>query len=472
MDITAQTLEGKQTTIDQNLLNDLRSKVGGQVITPVDSEYDNARVIWNVMIDRRPAFIVQCTGTADVIQAVRFAKRNRLLISIRGAGHNIAGRALQDNVMLIDLSKMRTVQVDPDAKTVVVSPGATLGDLDHETQIYGLALPVGINSTTGVAGLTLGGGFGWLSRKFGMTVDHLISFELVTVEGERIHCDKNNHPDLFWAITGGGGNFGIVTSFKFNLLPVGPEVMSGPAIFKVEDAKEVLTNYREFCKNSSENLCVWAVIRNAPPFPFLDESYHGKPVLILASLYNGPMEEGKEALEKVKELGNPIGDGIAPHLFTDFQQAFDPLLTPGFRNYWKSHNFKEISDDLIDILVEYSTKLPSLPSEIIFAQMGGATNRIARDATAYPHRDIEFIMNVHTRWEEAEDDEACVAWARKLFEAAKPFSSGGIYVNFVSEGDDSIDGAFAENAQRLALVKSKYDPENILRANLNIAPSR
>lgn len=471
MSIKAKTIEDKLLTLNQNQIDTLKSSLKGELITPTNDRYTEVCQIWNAMIQRKPAFIVQCQGTMDVVKAVQFAKTNRLLISVRGGGHNIAGRCIYDNVMLIDLSKMRNVRVDQKNSIAIVEPGATLADVDHETQKYGLALPVGINSTTGIAGLTLGGGFGWLSRKYGMTVDHLISAEVITVQGERVVCDKNTHPDLFWAIRGGGGNFGIITSFTFNLCAVGPEVIAGPLVFKIEDAKKVLRNYRDFCKTSPTDLSTWSVLRNAPPFPFLDASYHGKPVLILATLYTGPLEKSKTFLTLLRGLGNSIGDGIGPQLYSDFQRAFDPLLTPGLRNYWKSHNFKELSNGLIDVTLQYVNELPSPHTEIFIAQMGGVTNQIHEDATAYPHRDIEFIMNVHTRWKYPAEDEKCISWARKYFKATEPFAEKGVYVNFVSEGDDNTQEAYAKNLSRLKNIKAKYDPENVLRSNLNIAPA-
>lgn len=470
MSINAKTIENKLLTIYQNQIDDLQATLRGELIIPTDGHYAETCQIWNAMIERKPALIIQCQETSDVVKAVQFAKKNRLLISLRGGGHNIAGRCIHDNVMLIDLSKMRSVRVDQEKSIAIVEPGATLADVDRETQKYRLALPTGINSTTGIAGLTLGGGFGWLSRKYGMTVDHLISAELITVQGERILCDTNTYPDLFWAIRGGGGNFGIVTSFTFNLNPVGPEVIAGPLVFKFEDAKQVLRNYRDFCKISPDNISTWGVLRNAPPFPFLDSSYHGKLVLILASLYSGPIEDSKNLFTKLRALGNPLGDGIGPHLFSDFQRVFDPFLTPGFRNYWKSHNFKEMSNGLIDMILQYAHKLPSPHTEIFIAQMGGATNRVPEDATAYPHRDVEFIMNVHTRWEQPKEDEKCISWARDFFKATNAFAAKGVYVNFVSEGDDNTQEAYAKNLSRLESIKAKYDPENVLRSNLNITP--
>lgn len=470
MTAKALMVNGKLKEIQNDSLNSLQSQVRGRVILPSDPEYGEACKIWNGMINRRPALIVQCTGTADVIYTVRFAKEHNLLLSVRGGGHNIAGRSLQDDVLLIDLSKMRTVQVDPDERVAVVSPGATLADVDHETQTYGLVLPTGINSTTGISGLTLGGGFGWLSRSLGMTIDNLIAAEVVTVDGKRLVCNKEHNPDLFWGLTGGGGNFGIVTSFKFKLHSMGPDVMCGPIVFDLKDAKAVLSKYRDFCKKCPKELTVWAVMRLAPPLPFINASHHGKPTLILAGLYNGPMEKGKTLFSQLKNLGTSLGDGISPNRFVDFQKTFDPLLTPGARNYWKTHNFKELKDDLIDTLINYANTIPNASTEIFLAQMGGQTNTVHQDATAYPHRDVEFIMNVHTRWNDKKNDDTSISWARQLHEAAKPFATGGAYINFVSAGDDNIPGAYAQNAQKLAKIKSKYDPQNILRFNLNITP--
>ena len=470
-EIPIRSLSGEAVVFDNQTLDDLRARVRGQVISPSDSTYDEAREIWNAMINRRPGLIVRCAGTADVLQVVRFARRHQLLTSVRGAGHNIAGKSLHDGALLIDLGAMRMVQVDPVSQIAVVGPGATLGDVDHESQAYGLAVPTGINSTTGIAGLTLGGGFGWLSRSLGLTADNLIAAEVVTAEGERLRCDENNNADLFWATRGGGGNFGIVTSFEFKLHPVGPEVMAGPVVFPFDQASSILRKYREFCASCPEELTVWAVIRDAPPLPFLPPSAHGSRVLILAALYNGPLDAGEKALSSLRQLGQPIADGFGPYPFAGFQQAFDPLLTPGARNYWKSHNFTELGDGLIDTLVDYGSRLPSPQSEIFVAQMGGATNRVAPDATAYPHRDVEFIMNVHTRWDAADQDSVCIAWAREFYDATEPFATGGVYVNFISEDEDRIRGAYGANYARLSEVKVKYDPDNFFSVNQNVRPS-
>lgn len=304
-----------------------------------------------------------------------------------------------------------------------------------------------------------------------VTVDSLISAEIVTVKGERIVCDENHHSELFWAIKGGGGNFGIVTNFTFKLHPIRTQVISGPVVFDINQATKVLKKYHELCQKCENDLTVWAVMRSAPPFPFLDKAYHGKPVLIIVFIYFGDSKNEQSIVNQILSLGTPLGHGIQPHSFTAFQQAFDPLLTPGARNYWKTHNFKDISDDLINILVNYGKNLPSNHTEIFIAQMGGFTKTIAHDATAYPHRDIEYIMNVHVRWDDQKNDQACIDSAKHFYQATFPFATGGGYVNFISVDDDTQQNIYDTNAKRLSEVKAKYDPENILRANLNIEPA-
>jgi FAD/FMN-containing dehydrogenase len=468
--LSVNALDGGTKTLGDDLLSDLRARVRGEVVTPADASYDEVRQVWNGMIDRKPGVVVRCTSAEDVMEAVRYARGYGLLVSVRGAGHNIAGKCVHDGAMLIDLSLMNSVRVDSKARIAVAGPGATLGDVDRETQAHGLAVPAGINSTTGIGGLTLGGGFGWLSRSLGLTIDSLVAAEVVTAAGERVRCTQDEHADLFWATRGGGGNFGVVTSFEFKLHSVGPEVISGPLVFPMEGAMDVLRGYREFCKTSPDELTVWAVLRGAPPLPFLDADVYGKPVLILAALYNGPMSDGAKAVEPLAGLGNPIANAIGPHPYAGFQQAFDGLLTPGARNYWKSHNFTSLSDGLLAKLIEYASKLPSPHSEIFLAQMGGATNRVASDATAYPHRDVEFVMNVHTRWEDAGQDDKCVAWAREFYAATEPFATGGVYVNFISDGEERVAGAYGANYARLEKIKAKYDPDNFFCLNQNIAP--
>lgn len=470
MTTTIKTLNGDTTTLSDETVHAFGESLRGSLLTSDSPGYDEARTIWNAMIDRRPSLIAKCTGTADIIGSVRFASENNLLVAVRGAGHNIAGKGVADDALLIDLSDMRSVHVDPEQKIAWAEPGATLGDLDHETQAFGLATSVGINSTTGIAGLTLGGGFGWLSRKFGLTVDNLRSASVVTADGKLLRASKDENPDLFWGIRGGGGNFGIATTFEFDLHKVGPEVLSGPVIYPISSGREVLHRYREFAEEMPEDLNIWAVLRKAPPFPFLPEDVHGKEVLILACIWLGKAGAGEKALEPLYEFGPVLGTGVGPHPYAGWQAAFDPLLTPGSRNYWKSHNFTELQDGLLDEALRYTANLPSDQTEIFFGRLGGAVNQVPSDTTAYPHRDAEYVMNVHTRWEDPAEDDKCITWAREYFEATAPYATGGVYSNFVPDGDDVPESMYGPNQERLVQLKRKYDPKNLFRLNQNIRP--
>jgi FAD/FMN-containing dehydrogenase len=450
----------------------LKSRFSGDVLLPGGDAYESARKIWNGMIDKRPALIVRCAAVSDVVAAVNFARDNRLLLAVRGGGHNIAGSAMCDDGIVIDLSRMKAASVDAGARRATIEGGATLADLDAATQAHGLATPLGINSTTGVAGLTLGGGFGWLSRKYGMTIDNIESAEVVTAAGEVVRASASEHPDLFWALRGGGGNFGVVTRFEFLLHPVGPGVLSGLVVYPISAAKSVLQQYREFVARSPDDLSVWAVLRQAPPLPFLPEKVHGTGILALALLYAGDPKKGEPLIEPLRKFGTPVGEHVGVQPYTAWQQAFDPLLTTGARNYWKSHNFSQLTDGLFDVVIEYSGKLPSPQCEIFLGALGGATNRPAPESTAYTHRDAAFVMNVHGRWEDPADDERCIGWARDFFNAATPFASGGVYVNFLTADEgDRVHAAYGSNYHRLAQVKRQYDPGNLFCMNHNIKPA-
>jgi len=452
-------------------IESLKQRLEGAVILPDDSSYDEARAIWNGMIDRKPAVIVRCRTEADVIQAVKFARANRLLVSIRGGGHNIAGLAVSDGGFMIDLSAMKEVRVDVAKRRVYVQPGATLGDVDRATQTHGLATPTGINSTTGIAGLALGGGFGWLSRKFGLTSDNLISARIVTADGNCVEASAMSHADLFWALRGGGGNFGVVTQFEFALHPVGPEVLSGLIVFPRSEAAAVLRKYRDFVATAPDELTVWIVMRKAPPLPFLSKEVHGQDILVLALCYVGEEEAGRKLIAPLSGFGTLLGQHIGMQPFAAWQQAFDPLLTPGARNYWKSHNFSELQDGLLDSLVSYAGKLPSPHCEVFVAQLGGQILRVASDATAFGNRDIRFVMNVHGRWMAPEEDQAGIAWSREVYQTTLPFANGGVYSNFLTgEETDRVKSAFGANFARLSKVKKTYDPDNFFRLNQNIRP--
>ncbi|WP_318567121.1 FAD-binding oxidoreductase [Salinigranum marinum] len=409
----------------------------------------------------------------EVNRSVNFARDTGMDLAVKGAGHNIAGNALCDDGIVVehDLSAMRSVHVDPEAKTARVEPGVTLADLDHETQAFGLATPVGYNSTTGIAGLTLGGGFGWLSRKHGLTADSLLSADVVTADGELVHASETENEDLFWGLRGGGGNFGIVTSFEFQLHEFGPDILSGLLVYPVEDAADVLREYRTLADDAPDDVVVWCVLRYAPPLPFLPEEWHGKKVIVLAAFYAGEMEDGEEALQPFRDIGSPIVDVVSPHVYEEWQQAFDGLLEPGARNYWKSHNFVEFTDGMIENFVEYIETMPTPLSEIAIAQLCGAINDVPSTETAYPHRDIKYLMNLHTRWEDPAQDEACMAWARELYDAMTPHATGGVYVNFIPERDGAEKLAYGDNFARLVEVKTRYDPENLFSVNQNVQPT-
>jgi FAD/FMN-containing dehydrogenase len=472
-DLTIRTLDGSTKKIAQEIVSALRAKVRGTVALPGEDGYDAARTIWNAMIDRRPGLVVRCLGAADVINAVALARDEKLLVAVRGGGHNIAGNAVCDGGLLIDLSLMKSVRVDPAAATARVEPGATLADFDKEAQEFGLATPLGINSTTGVAGLTLGGGMGWTTRKLGLTVDNLISADVVTADGKLVRASATENPDLFWALRGGGGNFGIVTSFEFKLHPLGPEVLSGLIVHPLEMAGELLPQFRRLAREAPEELTTWVVMRKAPPLPFLPAEWHGKEVLVFAACYAGDMKEGEKALKALRSLGKPIADVIAPHPFTAWQAAFDPLLTPGARNYWKSHDFADLPDGAISAILKGVRELPSPECEVFIAHVGGAMARIPVNATPWPNRDAHFIMNVHTRWQDKAQDQACIAWARHLFKATAPFASDSVYVNFMPDDeDDRVEKAYGTNYRRLAEIKRRYDPANLFRMNQNIRPAR
>jgi FAD/FMN-containing dehydrogenase len=471
-DLQVKTRSGGTTTVPQRAIESFKAALRGHLLLPGSAEYDAARGIWNAMIDRRPALIARCATAADVAAAVRLAAAHQLLVAVRGGGHNIAGNAVCDGGLMIDLSAMNAIEVDARKRTARVGPGATLGDVDRATQAHALATPVGINSTTGIAGLTLGGGFGWLSRSLGLTIDNLMSADVVTADGALVRASAAENPDLFWGIRGGGGNFGVVTSFEFRLHPVGPEVLSGLVIHPLDAAGGVLRFYREFLKTTPDEFVCWFVLRKAPPLPFLPPEWHGREILVLAMCYSGAIADGERIAKPLRSFGHPIADVVAPHPFTAWEAILDPLLTPGMRNYWKSHDFLELSDGLIDVLTDHARRLPDPQTEIAFAQLGGAVSRVPADATAYAHRDAQFVLNVHGRWEDPAKDAACIAWARQLFQAATPFATGGVYVNFLTaEEQGRVPAAYGNNYARLVALKKKYDPSNLFRVNQNIGPA-
>jgi hypothetical protein len=450
----------------------LKSAIDGQVILPGDNSYDETRKIWNGMFDKKPGVIVQCLNPSDVAASVNFARENKMLVAIKGGGHNSAGTASCDDGMMIDLSLMQHVEVDPNNNTAKAQGGCLLGEVDKATQEHGLAVSSGIISHTGVGGLTLGGGMGWISRKHGFSVDNLLSAEVVTAAGDIVQASKDENPDLFWAIRGGGGNFGIVTSFEYQCADIGTEVYSGPIVKRFEDAKEYIKFHREFVRNMPDEMTVWMIIRHAPPLPFLSEDVHGKLVVLVPFVYLGDPEKGKELMQPVRDFGETLGDGSAMHPWVGWQSAFDGLVDHGARNYWKSHHMKGLPDECIDVVLDFASRMPSQECEVFIPHMEGAPSRISADETAFSFRSTPFVLNIHTRWREESDDTAAMKWARDFFAETKPFSHG-VYVNFISdEGENRVKEAYTSDVwDRLVKVKTNWDPQNLFRVNQNIKPN-
>ncbi len=461
--------------LPQKTLQLLRNTIKGRVILPGDQDYNDTRKIWNAMIDKSPAVIVRPAGAEDVGAAIIFACDNELEIAIKGGGHNVAGNAVCDNGLMLDLSCMKSIQVTPSARTARVQAGALLQDLDRETQNYGLATPAGFVSTTGLAGLTLGGGVGYLSRKYGLTIDNLQSVELVTADGNRVRASTDENPELFWGLRGGGGNFGVVTSFDYELHKQGPQVLAGPVAWPFEEAPTVLREIVDMIRTMPDEVSCLPIIRRAPPAPFLPENVHGKMVLVVAMIYAGDPEIGQTALAPLRRIGQPIADAVATKPYTQFQSMFDAATGAGARNYWKSHFFNELSGEVVDCLCEHAAQITSAESSIGMLSLGGEITRRASANTAYAHRQANWVVNIQSRWRDAEDDERHISWARKLFEALAPHATGGFYVNFITgdEHTDTMRATYSDKIyDRLGRLKADWDPHNVFHLNHNIAPAR
>jgi FAD/FMN-containing dehydrogenase len=461
-----------QKHIDKSKLEEFKSDFRGSVLSTEDHAYEQARKIWNGMFDKRPAIIARCIGTSDVIKAVKFARANDLEISVKGGGHNSAGTAVCDGGLMIDLSLMRRVTVNPDRQTARVDGGCLLGDVDAETQLYGLAVSAGIVSHTGVGGLALGGGFGWISRKYGLSVDNFLSAEVVTAGGQLVTASENENSDLFWGIRGGGGNFGIVTSFEFKCADIGQEVYSGLIVKDFDDAKSYMQFHRDYVRTLPDEMTVWLVIRHAPPLPFLPPEVHGKKVVIVPFVWLGEPEEGEKLIKPIRDATKSLGEGFGMHPWAVWQSGFDGLVSHGARNYWKSHHLKNLGDPCLDQVIEFAGKLPSEECEVFIPHMEGVPSRTNGNRTAFAHRTTPFVLNIHTRWQKPEDDEKCLKWARDFHERTQEFASG-VYVNFLSqEGEDRIKEAYTEKVwNQLVAVKNKWDPENRFHMNQNIKPT-
>jgi FAD/FMN-containing dehydrogenase len=424
------------------------------------------------MFDKKPGVIVQCRNKYDVVSAVNFARENNLLLAVKGGGHNSAGTASCDDGMMIDLSLMQHVEVDTTKNSVKAEGGCLLSAVDKATQEHGLAVSSGIISHTGVGGLSLGGGFGWISRKHGLSVDNLISAELVTASGDVVEASKDKNADLFWALKGGGGNFGVVTNFEFQCADIGTEVYGGPIVKRFEDAKEYIQFHREYVRTMPDEMTIWMVLRHAPPLPFLPEEHHNKLVVLIPFIYLGDPEKGNELMQPIRDYGETLGDGSGMMPWVGWQSAFDGLVDHGARNYWKSHHMKGLSDDAIDVILDYASTMPSDECEVFIPHMEGAPSRVGPEETAFSYRSTPFVLNIHTRWREHSQDEACVKWARDFHADTKAYSHG-VYVNFISdEGENRTREAYLPEVwDRLVKVKTQWDPGNLFRMNMNIKPS-
>ncbi len=448
--------------------------VRGVVLTPGDPGYDDARAIWNGLIDRKPALIVQCTGAADVVDAVNFARERGLLLSVKGGGHNVAGNAVNDGGLVIDLSPMRGIHVEPSARTVRAEGGALWGDCDRETQLFGLAVPGGVVSTTGIAGLTLHGGVGHLRRKYGLSVDNLLSVDIVTADGQLRRASATENEDLFWAVCGAGSNFGAVTSFEFQAHPVGPTVMVGAVFYPQEAARDVLPAWRDYMASAPEELSSLAFFWNVPPHEPFPPEHHGKPVLILAGVYSGSVEDGEPVVQPLRELAQPLIDLSGPWPWLGLQSGFDALFPSGELRYWKSRAFAALSEDAIDEIADWAARRPTPLTDITIWHHGGAMSQVDESATAYAGRDAPFLVTGEVSWTDPAQSDEAIEWGRDFWTAMGRHSTGGLYLNFPGLGEEKeelVKAGYGANYERLAVLKAKYDPANLFRMNLNITPA-
>ncbi len=461
-----------EAALDETAVGELRESLRGELVQPGDPAYEDGRRVWNGSIDRRPALIARCTGVADVIAAVRFARRTGIDLAVRSGGHSFPGLSVADGALLVDLAPLKGIRVDRENLTVRAQAGVLLGELDRETQQFGLAVPAGIVTHTGLAGLTLGGGIGWLMRKYGLTVDQLLSVDLISADGELVHASEDANADLFWAVRGGGGNFGIVTEFEFRLNPLGPIVVAGPVAWPMEESPEVLRFYRDWVAAAPDELMTIVVHRKAPPLPFVPVEFHGKRVVMVICCYAGPVEQGEAVVRPLKRFGSPIIDLCEPKPFLAHQGMFDPSF-PHYRwYYFKSCDVPALTDEVIDITVEHSLRIESPLTAFPIWQLGGAVARVGEDETAFSGRNAGFTYNIGACTLGADGFEQEREWVRGLWSALEPYHTG-VYVNFLGdEGQERVRESYGpEKYARLRALKRRYDPDNFFHINQNIPPA-
>ena len=474
------TMDELNTQISPEAIEGFQATFRGALIRETDASYEEARRVWNDLIDKRPALIARCTGQADVVAAVNFARENDLLTSIRGGGHNVSGSALCDGGLTIDLSEMRAVRVDQKRQTVHVQGGATLADVDRETQVFGLATPLGVVSQTGVAGLTLGGGFSHIRRKYGLSIDALVSVDMVTADGQSLHVSETEHPDLFWALRGGGGNFGVVTSFEFRLFPVGPDVYFTGQFHDIDDAPDVARKWRDFMEQAPEEISSMSSFWTVPQVDAFPKEVQGRRVFLVAALHTGTAAEGEAATAALRAIGSPILDMSGPGPYTAWQAGFDPFFSRGpihkdFYAYWKAQYLTEMSDAYIDHIVDVARGLPSAQCLIAQWHLGGAMARTPEDATAFGKRNAPYMISFDSSWTDPALTDTVRDWTRAQVDALHPFAAGGGYLNFPGVGEnteDLVKAAYGPNFARLAEIKKRYDPQNLFRVNQNIPPAK
>jgi len=458
--------------VDEVAAIKLGTSLRGELLFPADGGYDEARSIWNAMIDRRPALIARCRGITDVVTCVNFARQQDITLSIKGGGHNIAGLAVCDGGLMLDMSLMRGVWVDKNTGTAHAQAGCLLSDVDYETQVHGFAAVLGFVSNTGIAGLTLGGGFGYLSRRFGWSSDNILAIEVVTADGRVVQASEKEHADLFWALRGGGGNFGVATRFDYKLYPIGPDIIAGIIAWPAEHTEEVLDMFRTLARQAPPELVCVAVQRIAPPAPWLPNEVHGKPIIALVVCHSGQIKDGEELVGPIKAFGSPVGDIIQRRTYVSQQGILDATLPKGRRYYWKSEYLPGLEPEMLAKTIHHAKRIKSPHSAILLFPLDGALNRYPDDHSATGNRDAAWVINIAASWEKAEDDKANIEWTRAAWRDIRRFSTGGTYINFMTEeeGEERILAAYGKNYERLVEVKTKWDPGNMFRMNKNIIP--
>jgi FAD/FMN-containing dehydrogenase len=453
-------------------VQELREAVRGEILTGSDEGYSEACLIWNGAHDgRRPALIVRCTGAADVIAAVGFARSNDLAIAVRGGGHSVAGFSTCDNGMVIDLSPMKGVRVDPESQSATVGGGAVWGDVDHETQAHGLATTGGLVSSTGVGGFTLGGGIGWLMRRYGLACDNLVGADVVTADGRLVHASETENADLFWGLRGGGGNFGIVTQFELELHHVGPMVYAGPIFYAADADRDLMRLFRDWATNAPDDITAVIDLTTAPPLPVIPSEWHGKKVAAFIAVSAGPLESGDALVSEFRKVAEPIADLLGPMPYHVIQTLIDPLWQKGINSYFKATNLSRFDDELIDRLAELHLAAPGPQCEIHVHQMGGAVAQVEEEATAFAERSMPYLLNAVTGWHDPDAGSSHRDWARDVVEAAADATTGRAYVNFLGDTDAARSSYGSKTYNRLVALKNEYDPSNVFRLNQNIEPS-